>query len=907
MLLISLSIIYLVILFFIAQWAEKREILNWKKTGGFVYALSIGVYCTAWTFYGSIGRAATSGIDFLAIYLGPLLVFPLWWILARKISRIVKVQHITSLADFLASRYGKNQQIGTLVAILTLIAVTPYMALQLKAIGDSFELLSGNSKPAWMEPVLFTTVALCIFTLIYGTRFLSENKPKTGMVTAIAMESLVKLGAFLIGGIALIWYNFGGSTKLFSEAFENPEFSNLFTLDSGIQSGDWFWLIVVSGIAIILLPRQFQVGIIENKDERHLKKAMWVMPLYLLLINIFVIPIALAGRLYLSDATSPDYYFLNLASLYSGNWITAIVFFGGFSAATSMIIVSSLSLGNMLSTNVILPTFLRPNKQKDYSSKIRNVKHFSLLLIFVLAYGYYHYLAFNVPLVSIGLTSFVGIAQLAPAFFGGIFWKGATRKGAVTGILVGFAIWLYSLILPTFMNNINWHPAFLENGWFGISSFSPIHFGAFTGMSHFSASIAISLILNSLFFVGVSIFSQQSKLESNQAEIFVNIFRISRRNYDKAGIWQADVPFLDIKSLLKNFLGNQRTDDVLDRYARINGVNFSDHGNADPRMISYAERLLTEAIGPASARIMISSIAKGEEISIYEVMDILRESKEVIQLNRELKLKHDQLELASEKLKQANQRLLEYTEIKDEFLYTVTHELRTPLTAIRAQAEILQDDESIPAEDRQVFLDSMVKECERLTKLITNVLDLEKFESGSQKLNVEKESIKEIIQDAVDSLKQLFVDRGIDLDCQINSTLPKSYMDRDRIFQVIVNLISNAIKYCNQENGQVIITSYVLNNDIKVNVIDNGSGIKNEELDLVFDKFYQVKNQTRRKPSGSGLGLAICKNIIHMHNGNIWVQPEPGMGTRFSFVIPIITDINHNKEKKREKDTDSRR
>jgi Na+/proline symporter len=396
----------------------------------------------------------------------------------------------------------------------------------------------------------------------------------------------------------------------------------------------------VSAIAIILLPRQFQVGIIENRDEKHLSTAMWSVPLYMLLITAFVLPIALAGQLYLANQASADYTFLNLSLVYGSQSLTTLIYVGGFSAATSMIIVSSLSLGNMLSTNVILPNFIKPEANKNYSQRIVTIRRLSLILIFVLAYAYYYYLAYNIPLVSIGITSFIGIAQLAPAFFGGIFWRGATRKGAISGIVVGFIVWLYALILPTLLSNQGIGSDLMANGLFGLKSLSPLYFGEFMGMSHFSAVIAISLGLNILVFFGVSILDEASKLEANQGELFVNIFRISSRNYNQTGIWKANVPFYDIKSLLINFLGDRRTEEVLDRYARINRISFEEDGLADPRMISYAERLLTEAIGPASARIMISNVAKGEEISIYEVIDILRESKQAIQLNRELTTKN---------------------------------------------------------------------------------------------------------------------------------------------------------------------------------------------------------------------------------------------------------------------------
>jgi len=886
-LIIILSFAYLALLFLVAQWAEKRDLLTWKKTGAFVYALSIAVYCSAWTFYGSIGRAASSGVDFLAIYIGPILMFPLWWLLAKKIIRIVKAQHISSLADFMASRYGKNQGIGTLVSLLSIVAITPYIALQIKAIGDSFSVITHAEQAGWINPVLVTTIAICAFTLIYGTRFLGDSKPKTGMVTAVALESIVKLIAFLVGGYVLINLIFGGASKVFTEAASRPELQQLFTLNDTNAGSDWFWLMLLSGISILLLPRQFQVGIIENRDEKHLNKAMWMVPLYLLLINLFVFPLALAGRLYLTDGGDNDYIFLHLSNLYGSPWLTALIYFGGFSAATSMIIVSSLSLGNMLSTNVVLPNFIRPEKNRDYSNKIVIIRRLSLVMIFMLAYGYYYFLAYNVPLVSIGITSFAGIAQLAPAFFGGLFWRGASRKGAMAGIITGFAIWFYGLILPTLLNNFGLAPEFLQQGIFGIKSLSPLHFGAASGLSHLSAVAAFSLFANLTVFAGVSMLSTPTKLESNQAELFVNIMRISGKNFDQAGIWEANVPFHDIKSLLISFLGDSRTEEVLDRYARINRINFAEQQQADPRMISYAERLLTEAIGPASARIMIASVAKGEEISIYEVLDILRESKEVLQLNRALRQKTEELERATQNLKLANERLQEFSLIKDEFLYTVTHELRTPLTAIRTQAELLQEDDEMPQADRQRFLDSMVRECERLTKLITNVLDLEKFESGSQKLSLASEDPKEIITEAVESLRQLANQKGIQLKWEINSTLVPVLIDRERIHQVLVNLLSNAIKFAPAQSGKIVVTAYLLDNDLKVNVVDNGPGISPTEAELVFDKFYQVKNQTRKKPAGNGLGLAICKNIINMHQGKIWVEIAAGAGTRFSFTLPL--------------------
>jgi signal transduction histidine kinase len=414
-----------------------------------------------------------------------------------------------------------------------------------------------------------------------------------------------------------------------------------------------------------------------------------------------------------------------------------------------------------------------------------------------------------------------------------------------------------------------------------------LYFGQASGLSHFSAVVAFSLIVNTLVFFVVSALSSSRNVESRQAQIFTNILKLSPKKMSEMGMWQAVAPFQDIKSLLITVLGDRRTEEVLDRYARINKIDFSKSDTADPRMVNYAERLLTQSIGPASARVMISRVAKGDEIGVDEILDILQESKELNRFNKALRQKTEELELVTNDLKTANQRLTEYSEIKDEFLYTVTHELRTPLTVIRSQAEMLLDDNEMPIEDREMFLSVMVKECERLTNLITNVLDLEKFESGSQKLELQRTATVDLLVKAINAANQLIVDKPIHIQLQSNSSLPDILTDYDRIYQVMINLLSNAIKFCDQEEGEILITTYRLQDFIKINVEDNGKGILEEDRNRVFEKFYQMKHQTIKKPSGSGLGLAISKNIIQMHGGKIWNEESKLGGAKFCITLPI--------------------
>lgn len=880
--LIVISVLYLALLFAMAQVVEQSAKWQYRiNNSSTVYALSLTVYCTAWTFYGSIGRASTSGIDFLAIYLGPCLMLPLWWLLVRKMVRVSKTHRLASLADFLAARYGKRRGIGTLVAVVLLVGIVPYIALQIKAIAESFMFLNAGgfgTQAAWYrDPGFYATIFLTVFTILYGARYLEANRPKPGMISVVAFEGVFKLMAFLAAGIFVVFVMYGGPEALFTEAQQLPDFGQLMTLDGRTGFSDWFWLLLVSGMAIVLLPRQFQVAVVENRNEQHLKRAMWLFPLYLLIMNLFVMPIALAGKLHPEVAQNAEYAILGLA-LDGGQLLAGLVYLGGFSAATSMIIVATLALGNMLSNNLILPFVLQSDGAESLHKRILWLRRWAIVSIMVLSFLYYFFLTENAPLVSIGIISFIAVAQLAPALLGGLYWKRATHQGAWVGTVGGFAIWAYLLILPGLAGVMGWG--------------TPITLFAFDGLSPTSTAIFLSLVVNTLLFVGVSAFTQPTPQEQTQAELFVDVFKYSRL-YENSELAVGSASFPNIRSLLIKFLGDQRTAEVLDRYARINQIDWKANPRVDSRVIAFAEKLLTEAIGPASARIMLASVVQEEDISMQEVVDILKESQQVIGLNKQLKLQSEELQKITTQLQNANNRLREISAIKDDFLYTVTHELRTPLTSIRAQAEILLDTEDITPEERQYFLQTIVKDCERLTRLITDVLDLEKFESGNQKLALTQENLADIVEEALNSTQNLMKSRDIVLHRNIAKDLPTTVLDRDRIVQVVVNLLSNAIKFCNQDAGEIRVVAYQLDQSLKVSVIDNGGGIAPEKMARVFEKFYQAHNQLRKKPAGSGLGLAICKNIIQHHSGRIYVKREPQGGTRFTFELPIMYNVSH--------------
>jgi signal transduction histidine kinase len=874
LLLTFIALLYLALLFYIAQRAEKGKKPAFLQSDALIYALSLGVYCTAWTFYGSIGRAAEHGIDFLTIYIGPLLMMPLWWVVTRKVIRIVNYQHISSLADFLAARYGKDQRIGILVALVCFFAITPYIALQIQAIAETMVMSSDSGDTFdWLDAGLISAIALCAFTIIYGARFLEGHRNRRGMVTAIAVESIIKLVAFLLVA-GLLVYTF--RDKITLDLLARQKDAYLFPKGQGM--GNWIIMTIVSGFALLLLPRQFQVGVVEVRKERHLKTAMWVFPLYLFLINLFVIPLAILGK-ELLNGTPSDYYMLSLANLADAGWMMPVVYIGGFSAATSMIIVSAIALGGMVSTNLIMPAVLRSSTTKDFSGRILLIRRLSIVLVFLFAYAYQHWMISRTPLVSVGLTSFIGIAQLAPAFFGGLYWEGGTRKGAISGILAGVTVWGLLLIIPSVIATGVTDPLSDPNVWIGSKLFDHI------GLDRIPGTALLSLSANAFVFVGVSLLTEPNATEKNQASVFLNIMKIDKGSYDRTGTWSATASFPDIKSLLIQFLGDRRTEEVLDRYARINNIDFSKQEQVDPKVISYAERLLTGAIGPASAKIMIAHVVDDEEISIEEVVDILTESRKVRLLNAELNQQREALERAGDELKKAYNQLQEYADIKNEFLYTVTHELRTPLTAIRSQAEILADGD-VPEKDQEFFLNNIVTDCERLTTLITNVLDLERFESGNFQSDFAPVDIEFLVRKSADSLRSLAASRDIGIDLQLED-LPDITGDEDRLNQVLVNLISNAIKYSPRGVGNILVCGKPTRHAVILEVCDHGQGIAPEERNLIFDKFYQSRNQTKRKPQGSGLGLAICKNIVQMHNGTLAVTDRSGFTTCFQLKLPI--------------------
>jgi len=896
---------YIGLLFAIAYFGDRaaetgRSIIS----NPYIYTLSLAVYCTAWTFYGSVGRAAATGPGFLPIYLGPTLMMSLGWMVLRKIIRISKANRITSIADFIASRYGKSSVLGGMVTVMAVLGVVPYIALQLKAISASYLLVNQYPQvglahilmniPVFQDTAFYISLMLAVFAILFGTRHLEATERHEGIVAAIAFESIVKLAAFVAVSIFVTYGIYGGIRDIFSRAGAVDTIRRLYTMDANIATyTGWSMYIVVSMLAVILLPRQFQVAVVENVDEKHLNKAVWLFPLYLLAINVFVLPVAFGGLLrFVPGSVDPDTFVLSLPMIQRHQALAMFVFIGGLSAATGMVIVETVALSTMISNDLIMPILLRLpypvfSGGTELPSLLLAIRRGSIALILLMGYAYFHFIAKFLTLVSIGMISFTAVAQFGPAIIGGIFWKRATRAGALLGLIAGFSIWIYTLFLPSLAEAGLFSQLFVLEGPAGTSLLKPYAlFGLDIGLTpsdRIAHAIFWSLLLNIAGYVGGSLFSRPSALEHTQAALFVDVLS-DTGVVDRSTLWRGKASIPDLEHLLTRFLGEQRTSAVLKQFAQKHRIARVADIPADANLVTYIEQLLAGVVGSASARVLVSSVAKEEPIGIREVMDILDETRQAIAHSR-------RLEKLTVELKAANERLQELDGLKNEFISTVTHELRTPLTSIRSISEILNENSDIDPEKRRQFSRIILKESERLSRLITQVLDFQKIDSGLMDWQMRPLNFKEVIDDALQATRQFISDNRIELQISLADNLPELNGDRDRLIQVMVNLISNAVKFCRQPGGQIAIRGYVQDGNLTVEVQDNGVGIDPKDQKIIFEKFRQVKDTTRGRPQGSGLGLAITKSIIDHHGGRIWVVSKPPYGSTFIFTLPLQTDI----------------
>ncbi|MEM6377929.1 MAG: sensor histidine kinase, partial [Bacteroidota bacterium] len=773
-LIILTAVVYLLLLFFIAAYlgSERgKKLVN----NPYTYALSLGVFCTAWTFYGSVGRAATDGVGFLPVYIGPTLLAPLWFIILRKIILVSHQQRSTSIADFISSRYGKSTTLGAMTALISLFAIIPYISIQLKAVANSYYLLKGESSPydgirnlpLHLDSAFYLSIALAVFIILFGTRKLDPNEKHEGLIGVIAFESILKLVAFLAVGLFVSFGLYNGFQDMFTQAINHSELQKLFTFSSeNLQGYQWFWLNLLAMFAVLLLPRQFHVAVVENTDADFTRKATWAFPLYLFLINIFVIPIAVGGLLQFTDGSvAPDTFVLSLPLTEGKRFLALFVALGGFSAATSMVIVSVIALSIMLSNNLVLPLLLRStlfasSYSGDLTKSLLMIRRGSIILIILLSYFYFRSIGQTFSLVSIGLISFVGIAQFAPSLILGLYWKGATKKGAMTGLILGFLIWSFTLALPSLIGTNTTGFTLMEEGLFGLSYLKPYELFGMSEANPIVHAAFWSLLFNTMTFVFVSLYTKPDAVELSQADLFVDIYKY-HTDQELQNLRKRKAKISDIRRLLVRFLGEFKTKEIFNYYEKRNYLNLKEQEYGRTDLVNLAEKHLAGAIGAASAKVLIGTVTKEEPISLEEMFVVLEQTQEIIRYSKALERKSKELEATTNQLRAANEQLKELERLKADFITTVTHELRTPITSIKSIAKILSDHHDLESTQQEEFLKVLVLESERISRLINQVLDLEKIQSPKA-TQFEPIEFCKVVNTAFTSLQVLANEKGID-------------------------------------------------------------------------------------------------------------------------------------------------
>ncbi|MEL7429032.1 MAG: PAS-domain containing protein, partial [Pseudomonadota bacterium] len=647
----TVAILYLSALFVIASYGDRFfATANAKpKSKPNVYAFSLAVYCTTWTFFGSVGLAATSGLNFLAIYVGPILIITIGFPLVRRIIKLAKSERITSVADFLGARYGKNLRVAAVAAIIAVIGTIPYIALQLKAISSSVDTLLvqfNNGFPTGTASTgdisIIVALLLAVFAILFGTRHADATENQNGLMLAIATESVIKLIAFLCVGIFVTWFMFDGIGDLFSQAADNRQIQEM--VSHGFDPGNFLILTFLSLSVFLLLPRQFHVAVVENNSIKELERAQWLFPLYLVAINLFVIPIALGGILTFGMTGNADDYVILLPIREEQRALGLLVFLGGLSAGTAMVVVACVALAIMISNDLVLPSILKTSEARDAAPvrnmerRILNIRRAAIFGVLILAYLYYKVADNSAALASIGLVSFAAIAQLAPSFFGGLFWKNANARGAIWGMVSGFLVWAYCMLAPTLLPVGS---SFVSSGPFGLGFARPENlFGL--GLEPIANGVIWSLVANTIAFVLGSRSRASDPQEKMQASVFVGYQVPNRRS---AGIGNARLQVSELKSMLFRYIGETRVERSLNEYWKHRNRIRDDDLLVDDELLTFSEQLLASSIGASSSRLVHSLLLKRHDDIGDSNLELLDEATRALQFNRDvLQTALDQLE-----------------------------------------------------------------------------------------------------------------------------------------------------------------------------------------------------------------------------------------------------------------------
>ncbi|MEQ8225238.1 MAG: histidine kinase dimerization/phospho-acceptor domain-containing protein, partial [Candidatus Eremiobacterota bacterium] len=799
-LIIIVLVAYMVLLFFMAMGVEKKfAAQSGIVNNALVYSLSLTVYCTTWAYYGSIGKAATSGMLFVTFFLGPTLAFILGWVILRKLIRIKTARKITSIADFISARYGKSQLIAAIVTSIALIGISPYIALQLKSLISTFKIITASNNPdiLWLQnhTGIIIVVTLITFTILFGVRRLDPTERHPGIIFIIAVEAIVKLVVFLIAGIFTTYFMYNGFGDIFNQAVERKLL--LFSGNDSNYYVIWMTSIILSMSACIFLPRQFHVAVVENFNENHIKTAMWFFPLYLFLINIFVLPVALAGLLKGYSIHEADTFLLSLPVSVGHKWISLLVFLGGFSAGTGMIMICSMTLATMIINHLILPLTEYIKTLSFLKRHILKCRWVAVAVVILLGYWFELKIGNSYMLVNIGTISFAAVIQFAPSIIGGIFWDRGNKTGALLGLLSGFFIWFYTLLLPSFIKSGWLSETILKEGPYGIGLLRPENLLGMTALDPLSHCVFWSLFFNIGLYVLSSLYFKQSEEEYKEAIEFVNILNQN----SAARIFTGNKTLVDLKSktnilenLLSEYFSTSQTVEII-------GTVFSKFGLTGKEKISLEnladiysefEKKMAGIIGSPSAHMAMKKVeifTQDESRELTELytetiaelkitpeelkkkIDYYREKQELLKnhsMELEKKIKEREAEIVlrkkvEEEVKQLNEELEQRVarrtselegvnkELKA-FAYSISHDLRAPLRSIDGFSLILLEDyENKMYDEGKDYLQRIRSNSQKMATLIEHILKLSQV--AYMEISLKQVNLSEMAKNILDDLK----------------------------------------------------------------------------------------------------------------------------------------------------------
>lgn len=883
---IAITVVYFVALFFVAVYVEREYAQGKNLTNNaLVYTLSLAVYATAWTFFGNVGLATSSSYAFIGIYTGPALLMLFAWPILRKLVKIRNEYGVASISGLLAARYDRSYVVGAAAALIALIGITPYFALQFKAIFLSFSfVVSGGTQYDSGFIRLIVVGMTILFTLVFGFRKLEQTERHPGMVIVVAIQSVIKLIAFLAAGIFVTYYLFDGFGDIFAQIKNNQALLDAVTANK--PSFSLFLSYTIIGIfAFLLLPRDFHMAVVENSDEKHIRTFAWGMPVYMFLFTLFVFPIAMAGLLKGYDIASADIFILFVTALSKYAWLTTLVFIGGLSAAFSMIMVETVAITTMVANNLVLPLIDKVKVFGFMRKHLLPLRWIIAVSILLLGYAFELLTESSYVLVKIGIISFAAVLQFAPAVIGGLYWEKGNKVGAIMGLSGGFTVWLYTSLMPTFVRS-GWLPgSLLTDGPLGIGILRPENLFGITGIDPLATTIIFTMIVNVGMYVLGSLVFKQSEEEQRTAYNIVHIIKgghhlvmdVQQKEYidiegKKKTITSVFSSYMDIKQARK------QTNECIRSAGLENKKVISINELID--LNNTVESALAGFIGSPAARDAL------EKESLFAPEEAAQLSNVYAKMATDIKITPEEF---AQKI--AEQKLL--AQSKSNFMAIASHEMRTPLAIIRGNAELLlQSIKSVPENKETIkFLTGIRRNSIRLLDILHDFIDVMHMEESRVELNKEAFDLTKIVSEIVADFGLIAAEKKLTiLFKEPTDPIPMITADIGKTREVIVNLIANAVQYT--DKGGITVQASVIDEQngrfVKICVTDTGVGIAPESQAMLFQKFSTIsKTFLRTKEYGSGLGLYISKVFVEAMGGSIRLEKSvPGEGSTFCVLLP---------------------